>query len=207
MCGRYTLIGPARIRSAYPQYAFEEFSEYRLPRFNVAPTQDVLAVVNDGSRRVRPLRWGIGNVINVRSESVIARRDRGSHGPAWRSIIFADGFYEWRERKPYYFTLADDALFAFAGIYEPHGGCAIVTVPANEIVALVHDRMPAILQSNEAQALWLEPGDIEDRAAAVLRPYPSEAMRVRPASTRLNAARNDAPDVLVDDDPIQERLF
>jgi putative SOS response-associated peptidase YedK len=202
MCGRYTLTGPARIRSAYPQYDFEEFSEYRLPRFNVAPAQDVLAVVNDGSKRVRMLRWGMSNRINARAETIL-------RGPiSWRCILFADGFYEWRERKPYYFTLVDDAIFAFAGIYEPSGSCAIVTVPANELAANVHDRMPAILARGEDQAAWLRPGEIDrDAARALLRPYPSERMRARSASMRLNSAAYDAPDVLIDDDPVQERLF
>ena len=202
MCGRYTLIGPARIRSAYPQYGFEEFTEYRLPRFNVAPAQDVLGVLNDGSNRVRALHWGIGERINARAETIL-------RAPfPWRCIIFADGFYEWRARKPYYYTLADDALFAFAGIYEPRGGCAIVTVPANELVAKTHDRMPAILRGNDAQAAWLAPGDLDrEAAAALLLPCDAAAMHVRPASTRLNAAKYDAPDVLIDDDPVQEQLF
>lgn len=212
MCGRYTLIGPGRIRSVFPQYRFEEFSEYRLPRFNIAPTQFVLAVCNDGDARVRALRWGIGNIINVRSETVMVRRDRElverEPRTIWRCAIFADGFYEWRERKPYYFTLTDQPLFTFAGIYEPSGACAIVTVPANDLVATTHDRMPAILAHDSDRAAWLLPGDIDNgTAASLLRPYPSDEMHVRSASTRLNSARYDAPDVLVDDDPVQERLF
>jgi putative SOS response-associated peptidase YedK len=201
MCGRYTLIGPARIRSAFPQYHFEEFSEYRLPRFNIAPTQDVLAVCNDGTNEVRALHWGMGERINARAETLLRR------SIPWRCAIFADGFYEWRERKPYYFTLEDNELFAFAGVYEPGGGCTIVTVPANRLVAETHNRMPVIL-SAEAQTAWLEPGDIdEQRASEVLVPLPSAAMRVRSASMRLNSARYDAPDVLIDDDPVQTSMF
>lgn len=201
MCGRYTLIGPARIRTAFPQYDFEEFSEYRLPRFNVAPAQDVLAVVNDGSNRVRALRWGIGERINARAETIL-------RAPiVWRCMIFADGFYEWRARKPYRFTLAGDRLFGFAGINTPQGECAIVTVPANSLVAAVHDRMPAILREKD-HAAWLTPGEIDPaRAGEILAPYPSGAMRVQPVSARLNSAKYDAPDVLVDDDPVQSTLF
>ena len=201
MCGRYTLIGPARITSAFPQYRFEEFSEYRLPRFNVAPTQDVLAVCNDGTNDVRALRWGLGERINARAET-LERRPM-----PWRCAIFADGFYEWRERKPYYFTLAGNEIFTFAGIYEPGGGCAIITVPANDLVAATHDRMPAILLG-EAQSAWLEPGDIDQQLASdLLVPLPSKTMRVRSASMRLNRARYDAPDVLIDDDPVQTSMF
>ena len=200
MCGRYTLIGPARIRTAFPQYDFEEFSEYRLPRFNIAPTQDVLAVVN-GSNRVRALHWGIGKQINVRSETLL-------RAPiVWRCVMFADGFYEWRARKPYYFTLAGERVFGFAAVSTPRGECAIVTVPANATVAAVHDRMPVILRDEDQQA-WLAPGEIApDRARELLVPYPSDAMSVRSASMRLNSAKYDAPDVLIDDDPVQSTLF
>ena len=205
MCGRYTLIGPARIRDVYPEYAFEEFSDYRLPRFNVAPAQEVLGVLNDGSLRVRALHWGIGQRINARAETVLARP------VAWRCILFADGFYEWRDRKPHHFTLDDGALFAFAGIYEPQAdgsaACAIVTVPANALVAAVHDRMPAILTDAQRTG-WLA-NDVLSPAQArpLLSACPADRMRERSASVRLNSARYDAPDVLVDDDPVQERLF
>jgi putative SOS response-associated peptidase YedK len=205
MCGRYTLIGPARLRGAYPEYDFEEFSEYRLPRFNVAPTQDVIGVLNDGTKRARSLVWGMGERINARSETLL-------RAPiAWRCILFADGFYEWRERKPYHFTLADGSVFAFAATYEPRPdgrtACAIVTVPANELVATTHDRMPAILP-RELQEDWLAPGLMAAAdARRFLQPYDPRAMHVRSASMRLNSARYDAPDALVDDDPVQERLF
>jgi putative SOS response-associated peptidase YedK len=130
---------------------------------------------------------------------------------AWRCVIFADGFYEWRQGKPYYFTLADEGAFAFAGLYEPRPGgapaCTIVTVPANALVAGTHDRMPAILPA-ESHEQWLRQGVMPpDEAASLLRAYESAAMRVRSASRRLNSARYDAPDVLVDNDPVQHSLF
>lgn len=158
-------------------------------------------MVGDGTNRARMLHWGIGERINARSETIL-------RAPIpWRCIIFADGFFEWRARKPYRFTLADESPFAFAGICEPGGSCAIVTVPANALVAPIHDRMPAIL-APDAQSQWLEPGPIDaERARAVLQPYDAAAMRVQSASMRLNTARYDAPDVLVDDDPVQESLF
>jgi putative SOS response-associated peptidase YedK len=205
MCGRYTLIGPARLRERYPEYAFEEFSDERLPRFNVAPAQTVFGVLADGSMRVRPLRWGLGSQVNARAETILQRT------LAWRCILFADGFYEWREGKPHHFSLADESPFALAGVYEPssdgQAACAIVTVPANDLVAVVHHRMPAVLTDAQREA-WLTPGDLSPaQARPLLAPYPAAQMRERPASTRLNGARYDAPDVLADDDPVQQRLF
>jgi putative SOS response-associated peptidase YedK len=203
MCGRFTLTGPERIRARYPLYRFEEFSEYRLPRFNVAPTQGVLGVVNDGTDRVEPLNWGSDGRINARAETVAARP------LPFRCIIFSDGFYEWRGRKPYYYTLKDDRVFAFAGIWRPGTArdCAIITCPANALVAQVHDRMPVILADDSLEQ-WLAPHDLGAAAArALLVPYDPAAMLARTASMRLNDARYDAPDVLVDNDPTQESLF
>lgn len=205
MCGRFTLTNPLRIRAAYPRYRFEEFSEYRLPRFNIAPTQGVLGVLDDGSDRVAPLQWGIDGRINARAETVT------QHALPFRCIIFADGFYEWRGKKPVYYTLKDDRVFAFAGIFEPVTSgtvpCAIITVPANDLVARVHDRMPAILKDDELDR-WLAPTDLTpEQAREFLKAYDPHAMQARDVSTRLNDARYDAPDVLVDNDPVQETLF
>ncbi|HTZ56205.1 MAG TPA: SOS response-associated peptidase [Candidatus Acidoferrum sp.] len=205
MCGRFTLTDPLRIRAAYPRYRFEEFSEYRLPRFNIAPTQAVLGVLDDGSERVAPLEWGIDGRINARAETVTQR------ALPFRCIIFADGFYEWRGRKPVYYTMKDHRVFAFAGIFEPvtagRPPCAIITVPANDLVAHVHDRMPAILADDQITT-WLTPGDIPSgQARALIQPYDSSAMSARDVSMRVNDVRNDSPNVLVDDDPVQRSLF
>jgi len=203
MCGRFTLTNPLGIRTAYPRYRFEEFSEYRLPRFNVAPTQGVLAVVNDGRELVAPLTWGIDGRINARAETV------ASHPVAFRCIVFADGFYEWRGRKPVYYTLGDERIFAFAGIWQPGPSpkCAIVTCAPNELVAQVHDRMPVIL-SDEVLDRWLSPQDLShEQARSLLVPYAAAAMHSRTASMRLNDARYDARDVLIDNDPVQDSLF
>jgi putative SOS response-associated peptidase YedK len=205
MCGRFTLTDPLRISARYPRYRFEEFSEYRLPRFNIAPSQAVLGVRNDGKDEVIPLPWGIDGRINARVETVASRP------LPFRCIIFADGFYEWRGRKPVYYTMKDERVFAFAGIWNPVAqgptACAIVTCPPNELVAQVHDRMPAILNDDNLDA-WLTERDMAPALArALIQPYDASAMQARDASMRLNDARNDSPNVLVDDDPVQRSLF
>jgi putative SOS response-associated peptidase YedK len=203
VCGRFTLTNPLGIRSAYPRFRFEEFSEYRLPRFNIAPTQGVLGVVNDGKEQIAPLRWGIDGRINARAETV------ASHAVPFRCIVFADGFYEWRGRKPVYYTRRDDRVFAFAGVWQPGAApeCSIVTCPPNELVAPVHDRMPVIL-ANDTLDRWLAPEDLSPQEArSLLVPYDAAAMQSRCVSMRLNNANYDAPDVLIDNDPIQEPLF
>ncbi|MGA9272412.1 MAG: SOS response-associated peptidase [Candidatus Cybelea sp.] len=203
MCGRFTLSKPAALTTAFPRFRFPEFSETRLPRYNIAPTQRVLGVRNDGRDIVEELHWGIHGRINIRGESIAARR-----APILRRCIeFADGFFEWSSRRPFYYTLESGEPFAFAGLWEPDNdtaSCDIATCEPNALVAPVHDRMPVILAGN-AFDLWLDPEPLPPEiAASVLRPMDASLMRVREVSTRVNNASYDAPDVLETPDP---RLF
>jgi len=67
--------------------------------------------------------------------------------------------------------------------------------------------MPAILADDEITT-WLTPGDIPSgQARAILQPFAPSTMQARDVSMRLNNARYDAPDVLIDNDPVQEPLF
>lgn len=205
MCGRYSLIAAERIATTFPRFRAGTFSETRrTPRFNVAPTQEVPGVRNDGRDAIDVLRWGMRGRINVRRETLAAWR-----GPvARRCILFADGFYEWRGRTPVYYTLRSGEPFAFAGIWEADGPapamCAIATCEPNELVRAVHDRMPVILPSS-ALDLWLAPEPLPSGvAAAMLQPFDAGAMQGRDVSMRLNDARYDAPDVLTYRDPVQQ---
>ena len=203
MCGRFSLTDPLRLPRAFPQYRFPEFSETRLPRFNIAPTQRVLGVRNDGKRVAELLKWGVAQRINIRSESLAARRSPIRR----RCIQFADGFYEWRARRPVYYTLRSGEPFAFAGTWEPQDGsadCDIVTCVPNALVAEVHDRMPVILP-REALDVWLDPEPLPPEvAASILKPYDARLMTARGVSRRVNSAIYDAPDVL-DPEPVPER--
>lgn len=100
-----------------------------------------------------------------------------------RCLIPADGFYEWSRngttKTPSCFTMDDDSIFAFAGIWEqwknPEGRmvetCSIITTTPNSLLADVHDRMPVILP-DEAYDLWLDPGfqDVEN-VSDLLKPF------------------------------------
>jgi putative SOS response-associated peptidase YedK len=195
MCGRFTLTKPQGLPAAFPQFRYREFSETRLPRYNIAPTQGVLAVRNDGRNTIEAMRWGIRGRVNIRAESIAARR-----GPIRRRCIeFADGFYEWRERRPYYYTLRSGEPFAFAGLWEADDGiasCDVVTCAPNELVAPVHDRMPVILP-HQSIARWLDPEPLPpELAASILRPLDASLMEVREVSRRVNNANYDSADVL-----------
>ena len=92
-------------------------------------------------------------LINLRSEKLAAHEaDAG----LVRCLIPADGFYEWSPRgEAWLFRREDSALFAMAGLRDPADGtCAILTRPADPLVALVHHRMPFIPASGW-YAAWL----------------------------------------------------
>ncbi len=197
MCGRFTMTKPEALRSAFPRFRWPEFSETKLPRYNVAPAQSVLGVRNDGRDTVEPMVWGIRGRINVRAESLASWRRPIRR----RCIEFADGFYEWRDRRPYYYTLRSGEPFAFAGLWDPLDGeacCDIVTCEPNALVAPVHDRMPVILAAENVD-LWLDPEPLPPEVAgSILRPFDAETMAVREVSARVNNANYDCADVLAD---------
>jgi putative SOS response-associated peptidase YedK len=207
MCGRYSLINPSRLAKAFPRLRAGSFSEIGMPRYNIAPSQAVIGARDGGRNAFEALRWGLYGRINVRAESLTARR-----GPVGRRcVVFTDGFYEWHQGSPVRFSLQSDEPFALAGGWEEPASdelpeCAIVTCSPNALVAPVHDRMPAIVPP-DVLPLWLS-GDAvpADVVRAVLTPFAAAAMRAQPVSKRLNDARYDAPDILRDDDPVQQSL-
>lgn len=144
------------------------------PRYNIAPSQNVLTVVqHDGVREAAFLQWGLipswskdgRGFINARSETIENKPSFSESFQRRRCLIPADGFYEWERSgkiaQPYYFQLQDESPIAFAGIWDEWQGngkviasCAIITTTANELLASIHDRMPVILRP-ESQDSWL----------------------------------------------------
>ena len=121
-----------------------------------------------------------------------------------RCLIPADGFYEClkigrKEKQPYNFGLVTGSVFAFAGLWDrwrdPKNNiletCTILTTRPNSIVADVHDRMPAILQSEDYER-WLDPG-ITDAATVLdcLKPFDGGLMKKYPVGPRVNRPEND----------------
>jgi putative SOS response-associated peptidase YedK len=145
-------------------------------------------------------------MINLRSETVAARPAFCELLRLRRCLIPADGFYEWKsegkQKLPFCFAMADDAVFAFAGLWarwrNPLGqtveSCSILTTSANPLVQEVHDRMPVILVP-EAYERWLDPGVTRvAELQPLLKPYPAEAMRRYRVSQRVNQVKNDDPE-------------
>lgn len=187
------------------------------PRYNIAPTQDIVTVRRDGDgvRRARLLRWGLvpsfaddpsvgSTMINARAETVARKPSFREPFQKRRCLVPADGFYEWRRvgraRDPYLIKRRDGRPFAFAGVWDrwtksgaPLESCAILTTSANALVARIHDRMPVILD-RDVYDLWLDPDADEADLQRVLRPLPAEEMTAHPVSQRVNSAAVDDPE-------------
>lgn len=161
-------------------------------------------------------RWAkdpsVGNrMINARVETLATKNAYRYAFRHRRCLVPADGFYEWqvvpgqKRKQPMFIHRADGDPMAFAGLWETwrpgteEGGevdppvlrsCTIVTGPANEAVAPVHDRMPVLLPP-EAWATWLDPElDDTEALASLLVPAPAEIIAMHPVSTEVNNVRN-----------------
>jgi putative SOS response-associated peptidase YedK len=218
MCGRFTILLQAdEVREVL---RLGEMPADWQPRYNIAPSQAVAAVLDAASRKVEWLRWGLipswakdpaiaSALINARAETVAEKPAFRSALARRRCLILADGFYEWQKPAPgrgpsipYYFTLADHRPFAFAGLWEswqppdgssPRRTCTIITTRANALVEPIHARMPVIL-SGESLWQWLtQPA----AAGSLLAPYPAEEMAAHPVARLVNDPGSERPDLIL----------
>ena len=216
MCGRYTITISLEELMLFYHIAESRIPHYQ-PRYNVAPGQAVPAIIHDGSaNRLGELRWGLTPawmqpgaakpLINARSESVHEKPAFRELLRTRRCLIPADGFYEWQTldsgaKQPMRIVRKDRQLFAMAGLYElrqsedgqRHASCVILTTAANEVMAPIHSRMPAILDGDEATS-WLD-RDTHDpaRLLPLLRPCPDDWLEAYPVDRRVGQSRFDEP--------------
>lgn len=220
MCGRFTLtVNPADLQETFQDYTFpQQFA----PRFNIAPTQPVLAIPNDDQNMADFFIWGlipmwakdpgIGNrMINARGETLEEKPAFRGSLKYKRCLILADGFYEWKSspgkkiKTPFFIHLKDRKPFAFAGLWDSWSGpdgsqiksCTIITTQPNELTSIIHDRMPVILHPRD-YAKWLDPSpQPPDQLKPLIKPFPAELMNAYPVSTLVNTPANDIPELVV----------
>ena len=213
MCGRYTLASPTERLAE--EFGVDASSIELAPNYNVAPTQGVAAVLEEGGqRRLEVLRWGLippwaddpgigSRMINARSETAPGKPSFRRAFRERRCLIPADGFYEWQRtngaKQPYYIHMEDGRPFAFAGLWESWSKgegeirtCTILTTGANALVGEVHDRMPVIL-AHDAYDVWLDPASERDELTGLLAPYPEDEMETYPVSRFVNSPSNNDP--------------
>ena len=208
MCGRFTLKSPSRVKF---DRAAHSSLPLLVPRYNIAPSQDVLVIVQDRlEREAIFLQWGLipswskeaKGFINARSETLDKKPSFSESFQKRRCLIPADGFFEWdqnsgRLKQPYYFQMKDETPFAFAGIWDEWRGteisitsCAIITTRANELLAPIHDRMPVILRSQSYDS-WLNGNSEPAKLRNLLRPLPASEMMSHAVSYDVSHPKND----------------
>jgi len=218
MCGRFV---QAQSAQSYADHfgATPAASVALDPSWNVAPTDRVYAVAeHDGERTLGTFKWGLipwyaespkvaAKHINARAETLASKAAFKDSFERRRCIVPADGFYEWERleaggKLPHFFHSADDRPLALAGLWaswrDPEGErittCTIVTTKPDELVARIHDRMPAILPEGGWDR-WLDPGFGDLRALlAMLRGAAAGPLAEHAVSTLVNDVKNNYPE-------------
>jgi putative SOS response-associated peptidase YedK len=216
MCGRYTQT------SAFDELARRfgitvEDREELTPRYNTAPSLSVPVVVaTAGGRRLVMARWGFRPAwmkggapppINAKAETLATSRMFQDSLKRGRCLVPADGFYEWKavagqKRKQPYYVKVREGLFAFAGLWTPPAApglpptCAIITTAPNNLLAEIHNRMPAILERPDEDR-WLDPRVTEAaELLACLGPLPADRMEAYPVSALVSSPGNEGPELV-----------
>lgn len=219
MCGRYTVTkSEKQIRKTFKLKLSEGLFE---ARYNIAPTQAAPVVTNEIPDDIQFFTWGliphwakdkaIGNkLINARAETLAEKPSFRDAFKKQRCLVLADSFYEWADlqkgqgRVPYRICLADDEVFAFAGLWakwQPPDGSpevnsfTIITTAANKLLKPIHDRMPIILIPETAQT-WLDTASSSETIAKLFDPFDPDMMKFYAVSTAVNSPRNDSPELI-----------
>jgi putative SOS response-associated peptidase YedK len=216
MCGRFTLT--TDIRTIAETFGVAPTLE-AAPRYNIAPTQEVVSILRNGTAHLEWLQWGLipswaqdeaigSKMINARAETLAEKPSFKRLLRTRRCLLPADGFYEWKKgaggKIPMYITLKDGSPFAFAGLWDlwhsPDGRqirtCTIITTQPNDVVAPIHERMPVIL-TPDVRAMWLDSA-IQDEHALLplLAPYPAADMTAREVSRRVNNPKSEGAELI-----------
>jgi putative SOS response-associated peptidase YedK len=216
MCGRYTnTAGPEELNE---RFRVPISSDAGTRRYNIAPTEQVLAIVSPkGEPQARLLRWGLvppwAHDLKGGAKMINARMETVATTPAYRGLIpkasrralqLADGYFEWLKaerrgepRQPFYFQVDRGIPFAFAAIWTPAlidgewiASVSLLTCDSapNRPAAAIHDRMPVMLADREAQQAWLDPRLGAEDALALCGPLPETRLSAHPANPAVNKA-------------------
>ncbi|MGP1907134.1 SOS response-associated peptidase [Metabacillus sp. JX24] len=214
MCGRYTLFAEyAELVDRFQIGAAIEEDQYAIS-YNIAPSQHVAAVINDGKQnRMGYLRWGLippwAKDEKIGYKTINARAETLSEKPSFRNafmkkrcLIPADSFYEWKRaegtKTPMRIKLKSGAPFGMAGLWEswksPEGkvihSCSVITTEPNSLMSTIHDRMPVILKE-EDESIWLNPLHSDPAyLSQFLKPFDENQMEAFEVSSEVNSVKN-----------------
>ncbi len=215
MCGRKTLTkDKAEIIKEYLVKESNAKFDWQ-PSYNIAPTQTTPILVQNGERKIISMRWGllpfwakdqkIGyKMINARSETLTQKQSFAPLLKDHRCIVITDGYYEWKTdntgKQPYYIFRDNHDFMPMAGLWsqwrsktgEIINSYTVITTEPAEKIAHIHNRMPAIITSDNMQ-IWLNykkftPG----KAVNALNPY-REKLNFYPVSKYMNSPKNNSP--------------
>lgn len=211
MCGRYSLIFIDDLGNRFR--VFNPMIGSR-SRFNITPGNEMPVIIHNKKNELVMMKWGLvpnwvtdiqsaQRPINARAESLSEKPSITELLTNHRCLVPASGFFEWKKegnRKiPFYFHLPEAPLFAFAGLFDQWADSegnllntyTIITTAPNEVVATIHNRMPAVLlPGNEGRWLskaLLDTSDLKD----LLAPFPAEKMEMYPVSSLVNSPDTD----------------
>lgn len=226
MCGRFVQFSSLRTLEAHfpiDSIAADVNASYRAS-YNVAPTQEVLAIIHQDGRRLEKLRWGLvpswakdpgaaSRLINARAETAGRKPSFRAAFKRRRCLVMADGFYEWQgdkgSKQPYFIALPSKRPFAFGGLWETwqsknaaeedpvYKSCTILTTAASESIRDIHPRMPVILQP-EAYEDWLNPEIHDaDRLAVILQKHLIGELHYYPVAKLVNRIQNNSAENII----------
>ncbi|MDQ0194974.1 SOS response-associated peptidase [Paenibacillus wynnii] len=219
MCGRYTIT--VSMEELMYRYLINDSTIiHYAPKYNMAPTQQVPAIIHDGKKnRLGELRWGLvpswakddksgSKMINARAETLLEKTSFKRLLSTRRCIIPSDGFYEWQQqnsrKQPMRIVLRNGGIFSMAGLYDiwvntegkKLSTCTIITTSPNQLMADIHNRMPVILRTEDEEE-WLRRDNQETSALKkLLIPYDADQMRAYPVAATVGNVRNDSCELI-----------
>ena len=215
MCGRYSFASSKEKINKHFNFNIKQDLQ---SSYNIAPTHNAYVITNEAPKKLQRLMWGLvphwaktskigSNLINARFETIATKPSFRIPIRKRRCLVLADGFYEWRRygasKIPYRITAKNsNDLLVFAGLWDvwntpsgiPMQTFTIITTPPNEEMKMVHNRMPMILFSKEAQQEWISDLALSD-ALGLLKTPESDMLKLFPVSSKVNKPTYNEPDL------------
>lgn len=222
MCGRYTFFSTKDIVDQYNLIPKEKAQlEIFQDNYNVTPGSEMPVIIRgEQQHHLKFMTWGLLPAWSKTEESglklINARVEGLFEKPMWkrlvnskRCIVPAKGFYEWLKladgtKQPFYITPKTESVFSFAGLWDewhsPSGEVistfTIITTTPNKEMAKIHNRMPAILSTEQMEA-WLSPLELsQSQADDILRPLPDDSLEIVRVSKDVNSPRNNRENLI-----------
>lgn len=218
MCGRVNVSDNEGVRLLLEVMGMDTWPS-RDPRYNIAPTQTLDVVKDDGGLTLEAMSWGVSLNLPGKTGMVTKRIQNARNDKVWSSrlwkplienqrvLVPINGFYEWKRAKnesavAFYITPAERSAMFLAGIYKTFPDelqipeVSVVTTSANEDMSEIHDRMPVILNSRNAAMAWLCSGSGKNQLNELMKSTNTVNLKFTPVSNFVNNSRNDGPECI-----------